>query len=40
MYTHVEVFHHGAEVCLLRDLYLWKDTPDDRLALLESGPCC
>jgi len=28
MYTHVEVFHHGAEVCLLRDLYLWKDTPD------------
>lgn len=26
MYTHVEVFHHGAEICLLRDLYLWKDT--------------
>ncbi len=24
MYTHVEVFHHGAEICLLRDLYLWK----------------
>jgi hypothetical protein len=21
MYTHVEVIHHGAEVCLLRDLY-------------------
>ena len=24
MYTHVEVIHHGAEVCLLRDLYLRK----------------
>ncbi len=22
LYTHVELFHHGAEVCLLRDLYL------------------
>ena len=22
MYTSVEVFHHGAEICLLRDLYL------------------
>jgi hypothetical protein len=21
LYTHVEVIHHGAEVCLLRDLY-------------------
>ena len=21
MYTHVEVIHHGAEVCLLRDFY-------------------
>jgi hypothetical protein len=21
MYTHLEVIHHGAEVCLLRDLY-------------------
>jgi hypothetical protein len=21
MYTHVEVIHHGAEICLLRDLY-------------------
>ena len=24
MYTHLEVIHHGAEICLLRDLYLWK----------------
>lgn len=24
MYTHVEVFHHGAEISLLRDLYAWK----------------
>ena len=24
LYTHLEVIHHGAEVCLLRDLYLWK----------------
>jgi hypothetical protein len=22
LYTHVEVIHHGAEICLLRDLYL------------------
>ena len=22
LYTSVEVFHHGAEICLLRDLYL------------------
>ncbi len=28
LYTHVEVIHHGAEVCLLRDLYLWKDSRD------------
>jgi hypothetical protein len=21
MYVHVEVIHHGAEICLLRDLY-------------------
>jgi hypothetical protein len=21
LYTHVEVIHHGAEICLLRDLY-------------------
>lgn len=26
MYTHLEVIHHGAEVCLLRDLYLWRDS--------------
>ena len=25
MFVHVEVIHHGAEICLLRDLYLWKD---------------
>jgi hypothetical protein len=25
MDTHLEVIHHGAEVCPLRDLYLWKD---------------
>jgi len=24
MYGHVEVIHHGAEVCLLRDLYAWR----------------
>jgi DinB superfamily len=24
MYNHVEVIHHGAEICLLRDLYLWR----------------
>jgi hypothetical protein len=28
MYIHVEVIHHGAEICLLRDLYLWKDGQD------------
>jgi hypothetical protein len=31
LYTHLEVIHHGAEICLLRDLYLWKTaelTPD------------
>lgn len=25
LYTHLEIIHHGAEVCLLRDLYLWKN---------------
>ncbi len=30
LYTHLEVIHHGAEVCLLRDLYLWKDCRDGR----------
>jgi hypothetical protein len=24
MYVHVEVIHHGAEICLLRDLYAWR----------------
>lgn len=28
MYVHVEVIHHGAEMCLLRDLYAWR--ADDR----------
>lgn len=26
LYTSVEVFHHGAEICLLRDLYLREPT--------------
>ena len=28
LYAHVEVIHHDAEICLLRDLYLWKDSQD------------
>lgn len=28
MHDHVEVIHHGAEMCLLRDLYAW-GTGDD-----------
>ncbi|NES28990.1 DinB family protein [Micromonospora terminaliae] len=24
LHVHREVIHHGAEICLLRDLYLWK----------------
>jgi hypothetical protein len=28
LYTHLEVIHHGAEICMLRDLYLWKDGRD------------
>ena len=28
LHIHREVIHHGAEICLLRDLYLWKDSPD------------
>jgi hypothetical protein len=28
LYTHLEVIHHGAEISLLRDLYLWKDSRD------------
>jgi len=37
LYTHVEVIHHGAEICLLRDLYSWNGQrehlrlPDSRL---------
>ena len=27
LYTSVEVFHHGAEICLLRDLYLRSRSP-------------
>ncbi len=30
LYTNVEIVHHGAEVCLLRDLYLWRDEQVDR----------
>lgn len=30
LYTNLEVIHHGAEVCLLRDLYLRKGPRDDR----------
>jgi hypothetical protein len=30
-YVHVEVIHHGAEICLLRDLYAWRS----RLGLVE-----
>jgi DinB superfamily len=25
LHIHREVIHHGAEICLLRDLYLWKE---------------
>jgi hypothetical protein len=28
LYTNLEVIHHGAEICLLRDLYLWKGKRD------------
>jgi hypothetical protein len=28
LYTNLEVIHHGAEISLLRDLYLWKDSRD------------
>ena len=24
LHSHREIIHHGAEICLLRDLYLWK----------------
>jgi len=27
LHIHREVIHHSAEICLLRDLYLWKDSP-------------
>jgi len=30
LYVHMEVIHHGAEICLLRDLYSWKHNPDRR----------
>ena len=30
MYVHVEVIHHGAEICLLRDLYAWR-SPNGQL---------
>jgi DinB superfamily len=28
LYINMEVIHHGAEISLLRDLYLWKNSPD------------
>jgi hypothetical protein len=28
LYTNLEVIHHGAEISLLRDLYLWRDRHD------------
>jgi len=28
LYTNMEIIHHGAEVCLLRDLYLWNGKRD------------
>jgi hypothetical protein len=28
LYINMEVIHHGAEIALLRDLYLWKNSPD------------
>jgi DinB superfamily len=28
MFIHMEVIHHGAEICLLRDLYRWKGSQD------------
>jgi len=28
LYINMEVIHHGAEIALLRDLYLWKDSRD------------
>ena len=30
LYTNLEVIHHGAEICLLRDLYLRKESQDCR----------
>jgi hypothetical protein len=30
LHIHREVIHHGAEVSLLRDLYLWRDNRDRR----------
>jgi hypothetical protein len=29
MHIHREVIHHGAEICLLRDLYLWNKNDKD-----------
>jgi hypothetical protein len=28
LYTNMEIIHHGAEISLLRDLYLWHDSED------------
>jgi hypothetical protein len=37
LYVNLEVIHHGAEICLLRDLYLRKDSRDD-LRVRPGGP--
>jgi hypothetical protein len=28
LYVNLEIIHHGAEISLLRDLYLWHDSQD------------
>lgn len=28
LYINLEIIHHGAEISLLRDLYLWRDCRD------------
>lgn len=37
LYTNLEVIHHGAEICLLRDLYLRNDSRDG-LRVRPGGP--
>jgi hypothetical protein len=38
LYTHLEVIHHGAEICLLRDLYLWKTAEMAKPATVGQSP--